>query len=178
MKRHTLLALAAAAVLLPLAPAAVRAASPEEAPMEGPRGGGGWRNGEARLEKDLKELGLTPAQDEKIRAILAQSKSAREARFEKLRPEFERMQTLLEADTPDEAAVMAQVDKIGALKNEQHKAMLHTLLQIRAELTPEQRTQLKAKMREHGPGGGRWFRGGMRHGGMRGGPPPEPPDEE
>ena len=177
MKGPVFLALAAAALLLPLSPGALRAATPDEPPMEAPPGGshgGGKRwDPQARLEKELKELGLTPAQDEKIRAILAQAKQAREQRWTQLEPEFQKMHTLLDADTPDEAAVMAQVDKIGALKNEQHKAMLHTLLQIRAELTPEQRAQLKAQMQQHGPGPGRWFRH-MR----RGGPPPEAsPDE-
>jgi Spy/CpxP family protein refolding chaperone len=161
MKRRSLLALAAAAVLLPLLPAAVRAEPPE--------GGHRWRDREARLEKDLAELGLTPAQDEKVRAILEQAKAARKARREAMRPEFERMHALLESDSPDEAAVMAQADKIGALKNEQHKAMLHTLLAIRAELTPEQRAKLKEKMRERGRG--RWFRRD------KGGPPDAPPDE-
>ncbi len=167
MKRSSLLALTAAAALLPLSPAPAFAGSPDEPPMEGPRHG--WRHPEARLEKNLSELGLTPQQDEKVRAILEQAKTARKARREAMRPEFERMHALLEADSPDEAAVMAQADKINALKNEQHKAMLHTLLAIRAELTAEQRAQLKEKMRAHG---GRWFR--HHH---RGGAPEAPPDE-
>jgi len=167
-KRNTLLALAAAAALLPALPAPVHAGSPNEPALEGPRHH--WRDREARLEKDLASLGLSPAQDEKIRAILAQAKAARDPRREEMRAEFQKMHELLESDSPDEAAVLAQADKIGALKNEQHKAMLRTLLAIRAELTPEQRTELKAKMREHGPG--RWFRG--RH---HGGPPEATPDE-
>lgn len=171
MKRSSLLALAAAAALLPLSPAPVFAGPPDEPPTAGPGPDGPrWGDPAARLQKDLAELGLSAAQDEKIRAILAESKSTREGRRGEMRAEFERMHALLEADSPDEAAVMAQADKIGALKNAQHKAMLHTLLAIRAELTPEQRAKLKEKMREHGPG--RWFRGHRR-----GGPPEGPPDE-
>jgi Spy/CpxP family protein refolding chaperone len=43
---------------------------------------------------------------------------------------------------------MRQVEQIGELRTEGHKAMLHTLLAVRAELTPEQRAQLREKMRE------------------------------
>lgn len=176
MKRSSFLALAAAVALLPLSPAPAHAAPPDEPPMESPGpgpGGKGWPDPQARLEKDLAKLNLSAEQDQKIRALLAQARTERESRRGEMRAEFERLRALLDADTPDEAAVMAQVDKVGALKNQQHKAMLHTLLAIRAELTPEQRTQLKSMMREHGPGSGRWMRG--HH---RGGPPQEPPDEE
>jgi Spy/CpxP family protein refolding chaperone len=163
MRRKFWLALAAAAAFVPMLSSPVHAG-------EGERHHG--RHPEARLEKSLAELGLTPAQDEKVRAILEQAKVARQPRREAMRAEFERMHELLEADAPDEAAVLAQADKISALKNEQHKAMLKTLLAIRAELTPEQRAELKAKMREHGHGK-RWFRGGPK-----GEPAPEAaPDE-
>jgi Spy/CpxP family protein refolding chaperone len=104
--------------------------------------------GEARLEQTLGEIGLDAAQKEKVRAILDASKQAREAHRERMRAAHEQMRTLLDQEKPDEAAVMAQADRMGALKTEGHKAMLHTLLAIRAELSPEQRAQLKEKMRE------------------------------
>jgi Spy/CpxP family protein refolding chaperone len=129
-------------------------ASAEE-PGPGGRGHHGMR-GEARLEKHLDELGLEPAQKEKVRAILDASKQAREAQHEQMRAAHEQMRALLEQDAPDEAAVMAQADRISALKSERHKAMLRTLLAVRAELTPEQRAQLKEKMRQERPR--RWMR--------------------
>ena len=42
---------------------------------------------------------------------------------------------------------------LGELRTEGHKAMLHALLAVRAELTPEQRAQLREKMRPTGPSG-------------------------
>ena len=117
---------------------------------------------DVRLERQLGRLGLAPAQREKVEAILAAARDGRVHRRAQLRSAFEQMHALLEQDQPDEAAIMRQVDVIGALKTEQHKAMLHTLLQVRAELTPEQRRKLTAGM----PRGGRWRR-----------PPPPEADE-
>jgi Spy/CpxP family protein refolding chaperone len=53
----------------------------------------------------------------------------------------------LEHENPDEAAVMAQADAIGALKTEAQKHRLRTMLQVRALLTPEQRTKLLDMLR-------------------------------
>ncbi len=117
-----------------------------------------------RLERRLGKLGLDPAQQEKVGAILAAAREGREQRRAQLRNAFEQLHALLEQDRPDEAAIMQQVDVIGALKTEQHKAMLHTLLQVRAELTPEQRQKLKADR----PRRGRWRRP----------PPPEADDAD
>jgi Spy/CpxP family protein refolding chaperone len=121
-------------------------AAPAFAGERGAHAGRHGMRGEARLEKHLDELGLEPAQKEKVRTILDASKQAREARREQMRAAFQQMRALLDQDAPDEAAVMAQADKIGALHTERHKAMLHTLLAVRAELTPEQRAALKEKM--------------------------------
>jgi Spy/CpxP family protein refolding chaperone len=141
MKRF---ALPAAAALL-----ASLATAPALAGHDGPQGAGHRRmRGEARLEKSLEEIGLDATQKEKVRAILDASKQAREAHWQKLRAAHEEMRALLDQETPDETAVMAQADRMGALKTEGHKAMLRTLLAVRAELTPEQRAQLKEKLRE------------------------------
>jgi Spy/CpxP family protein refolding chaperone len=122
---------AAAAALL-----AVVAFAPVFAQESGPPGPGHHRmHGEARLEKHLDELGLDPAQKEKVRAILDASKQARQAQFEQMRAAHEQMRALLDQDAPDEAAVMAQAE---------------TLLAVRAELTPEQRAELKTKLQSEG----------------------------
>jgi len=115
---------------------------------------------DVRLEKNLEALGLEPARMEKIRAILTSSKEKREQIRSQLRAAFDQMHALLQQDPPDEAAIMGQADKIGALQTEEHKAMLHTLLQVRAELTPEQRKKLLEMKERDAP---RWHhRGGPR----------------
>jgi Spy/CpxP family protein refolding chaperone len=120
------------------------------------------------LERHLDELGLEPEQREAIQALLDAAKQEREQHREQMRAAFEEMHALLDQDTPDENAVMRQVELIGELRTEGHKRMLHTLLAVRAELTPEQRAQLREKMKEDMRHHRRWkfFR---RHG-----PPGEP----
>lgn len=134
----TLLSFCAIA-LLGLAPAAL---------AFGPGGPPPGMNPERRLEKHLEELGLSSGQHDAVQAILEQARSARAERFERMRAEFEQMQTLLEQDLPDEAAVMLQAERLGELHTEGHKAMLHTLLAVRAQLDPEQRARLRERMRE------------------------------
>ena len=100
------------------------------------------------LERHLEELGLEPAQLEAVRAILDQARREREERRETVHAAFEEMRALLDQDLPDEAAVMRQAEVLGELRTEGHKAMLRTLLAVRAQLTPGQREQLRERMRE------------------------------
>ena len=67
------------------------------------------------------------------------------------------MQPLMNADTPDQAAIEAQIDKVVAARAALEKANANFLLDIRMKLTPDQWKQVKA------------FRAGGMHGGMRGG---------
>jgi Spy/CpxP family protein refolding chaperone len=149
--------------------------------MGGPGGGPGMQG---RLEQELGKLGLSDAQNQKVQAILAGAKPQREEMRGQMRQAFQDMRALLDQDAPDQAAVLAQADRIGQIQTQAHKDMLTTLLAVRAELTPAQRTQLRESMREHMQG--RWHR--WHHGGMRGqgappsgsapAPTPEPPPED
>lgn len=69
------------------------------------------------------------------------------------------MYGLLQADQPDEAAVLAQVERIGAIRTALHKQRMQTMLRVRALLSPEQRTTLlemfKKRRGRHGPWRGR-----------------------
>jgi Spy/CpxP family protein refolding chaperone len=102
----------------------------------------------ARLERNLEELGLEPAKLDALRALIADSRREGEAQRERMRSARQEMHALLDADAPDEREVMDQVERIGELRTEAHKSLLRTLLAVRAQLTPEQREQLRAKMRE------------------------------
>jgi Spy/CpxP family protein refolding chaperone len=137
-------------------------------PGHGPGGGPGHR-----LEEKLKTLGLDPTQQEKIQAILDAAKPQREQFRTQIRAAFDGMHTLLDQETPDQAAVLAQADTIGQLTTEAHKEMLTTLLAVRAELRPDQIAKLKAEMGQHG----RWrhHKGG---GPNSSGAPPEAPPED
>jgi len=122
--------------------------APDLASAFGPPGHGHGMRPEQRLEETLEELGLEPEQLEAVRALLDESRRVREAHREEVRAAFEAMHALLDQDLPDEEAVMRQADLLGELHTEGHKAMLHTLLAVRAQLTPDQRTALRERMRE------------------------------
>ena len=162
--------------LLALASFALSSAALADPPA-GPDGPGGDPG--ARFQKMIANLGLDATQQEKVQAIFDNAKPRRDALRTQMREAFQQMRALLDQDTPDQNAVLAQADKLGQLSTEMHKQRLTTLLAVRAELRPDQRAKLKAEMMKHGPGG-RWH----HHRGMGGpgpgtagdepmGPPPE-----
>lgn len=124
------------------------------------RGGHHFGRGEGRLEKMVESLGLDEKSTAEVKKILDASKAKREDLFAKMHDAHERMRTLLEQEQPNEASVMAQADEIGALETEGRKQRLHTMLAVRALLTPEQRVKLMEKLREERPG----RRGAWKHG--------------
>jgi Spy/CpxP family protein refolding chaperone len=160
-----LAALAAAVLMLQTAPAF---ADPPGGP--GGPGGGGM---EGRLEYKLSKLGLQPDQQQKIQAILDAAKPQRQQLRTQMHKAFDDMKVLLDQDTPDQNAVLAQADLIGQLTTEAHKGMLTTLLAVRAELTPDQRLKLKESMRGRGGRFRRWHQN--PNGGQNGSQTPPPP---
>lgn len=92
------------------------------------------------------------------------------------------MQPLMSADTPNRAAIEAQIDKVVQARAELEKANARFLLDIRMQLKPEQWKQLQTmranRMERERQGG--WGQGGQRPGmrgpGMRGPQAPPPPD--
>jgi len=127
--------LVAGGVLAVLAGAGIGAAHPPGPPDE-------------RLERDLQALGLAPDQTRRVEGILDAARAERQSIHARIERAYEAMHALLEQDEPDEAAVMRQAEAIGAVKIERRKAMLRTLLRVRAELTAEQRHRLHRMMRE------------------------------
>jgi Spy/CpxP family protein refolding chaperone len=113
-----------------------------------PGGGCGPKHGGEPLQRYIDALDLDSPTREKVQEILDASKQERAGFRARIRPEFERMRNLLDQDEPDEAAVMQQVEKIGLIKIEGRKAMLGTLLRVRALLTPEQRETLMEMKRQ------------------------------
>lgn len=90
------------------------------------------------------------------------------------------MDPLIRADQPNEARILAQIDKVVQARGELEKANAVFLLAIRSKLTPEQWKLMQTfrgnhadrhdwKPGEHGPGN--WRQGGPRHNAQ----PPQPP---
>jgi Spy/CpxP family protein refolding chaperone len=92
---------------------------------------------------------------------------------------------MLSADRPDEAQVLAQIDKVAQARAELEKSHARMLLGIRQVLTTDQWKQLKTEMsrggmRRMGPGGpggpgGRRGPGGPQA--PQSPPPPQPQDQ-
>lgn len=111
------------------------------------------------------QLGLSDEQKHKMDDIFLQHRlklidldAALEKQQVMLRP-------MLEADQPDEAKVLAQIDAIAQARAELEKANARMLFDIRKTLTPDQWKKLKAMREERGPMDMR--RGPGDHSGMR-----------
>jgi Spy/CpxP family protein refolding chaperone len=90
------------------------------------------------------ELDLTPAQQEAMTRVMAET----QAKLVELQWKFEgAMQALtkmLEKDTVDEEAILAQWDQLSAVEQQIKKAHLSLLLRIKNQLTPSQQEKLRA----------------------------------
>lgn len=142
MNRKTILSLAAAFSL---------AASAAIAGPGGPHGGhhgGRWGGPGAHFEKHLESLDLTAEQKTKVDQILATARERNEKDRVALKDGYRKLHEMLDAETPDEKAILDQVETLGELKTEGQKAMMRTMLSVRAELTPAQREKLKTQMKE------------------------------
>jgi len=153
-------------------------------PMEqafGLAGGQFWNN-----PNIAKELNLTDDQRKAMDGILQDHRM----KLIDLRATLQKAETvmipLMKADTPDRAAIEAQIDKVVAARAELEKANARFLLDLRMQLKPDQWKQLRTmrenrmareRMRERGPGawdkegpGGQFRRRQM--------PPPQAPPQE
>lgn len=72
------------------------------------------------------------------------------------------MEPLVQAEQPNESAILAQIDKVAQARAELEKAHARYLLALRSKLTPEQWKQVQDFRRDHGPEG--WGPGGRRPG--------------
>jgi protein CpxP len=116
-----------------------------------------WKNPDV-----IQQLGLSDAQTQKIDQIFQEHR----LRLIDLHAELEKQESLLQplvdADQPDEAKVMAQVDKVAQARAALERSNASMMLAIRRLLSPEQ----WKKLEERNPG--------RRHFDGPGGPPPRP----
>ena len=140
--RHTRMlraGIAALALAASLAPAAAFAREPDP---HRPIGG--------LIARHAERLGLTGAPLAAVQAIVKASGERHAELMAALDGERLRMRKLLSEPVPDAAAVMSQADAIGAIETQLHKNRLQAILDIRNQLTPEQRAELlKIRDEEH-----------------------------
>lgn len=126
------------------------------------------------------QLNITSDQKQKMDAIFQQHRLNLIDLNANLEKQEVLMQPMISADQPNEAQVLAQIDKIAQARADLEKANARMLFDIRTTLTPEQWQKLKAMREERhdgrmmrrdgrgGPGGQQMWR---QH---RNGPPPPP----
>jgi periplasmic protein CpxP/Spy len=111
----------------------------------------GWWNNPSMIER----LKLTDDQRKAMDGIMLQHRE----KLIDLRANLEKaelaMQPLMGADTPNDSAIIAQIDKVVQARGDLERANARFLLAIRDKLTPDQWKQLQA------------FRGGGMRDGMR-----------
>jgi Spy/CpxP family protein refolding chaperone len=104
------------------------------------------RDASAQLDRFIAEyaerLGLDQETLATIRTLVDESRAQGETLRTELRQAQAQMRALLSQEVPNEAAVMQQVDAIGALELAVRKQRLQAMLRIRALLTPAQRQEL------------------------------------
>lgn len=111
---------------------------------------GGGPMGFERIEHRLERLDLDSETREAALEILDEARAHHGALAPEIHEARDLMRELLAADAPDEEAVLAQADAIGALKREASHARVRTLLALRALLTAEQWQELHPPRGERG----------------------------
>ncbi|MBW2315539.1 MAG: periplasmic heavy metal sensor [Deltaproteobacteria bacterium] len=121
----------------------------EARPPHGPMGAGPPPG--AMLDFHADELGLDEDTRETIREIVEESHTEGRALHGEVREAREALHRELKAEPVDHDAVMALVERAGALETEMEKHRIETMLEIRDQLSPEQRTalvELRGRMRD------------------------------
>ena len=123
----------------------------------GPGGPGehGGPGGHPNFKIIAKKLGLTDAQKTNAKAIFQGNKDVMKPIYSALRTERDTLQTLLHADTVDEAAIRSETAKIAGIEADLNVNRAKMGVQFRAILTPEQLTTLKTIQKEKPHRGGK-----------------------
>lgn len=93
--------------------------------------------------KHGREIGLDDRQRSAIKEAVQKTQAkALDAQFD-LQEDSEKMVRLLQASPVDEAAVLAQLDRVLALEREVKRAQIGLLVRIKNQLTPAQQGKLR-----------------------------------
>lgn len=109
------------------------------------------------VERHADELGLDAATLDQVIALQEQARSDQGELRESIRSARETLRSMMESDSPDEAAVIAQVESLGELQTQAHVARIRTDLQVRSLLTAEQfqaLEELRPERQQRGQRGG------------------------
>jgi len=102
----------------------------------------------------VKKLGMTSEQVRKMDDIFQQMRFKLIDLNGNLRKEEATLEPLMQADRPDDAKLLPQLDRVANARAELEKANAHYLLQIRKEMDAEQITRLEKHRRRFRVQGG------------------------
>jgi Spy/CpxP family protein refolding chaperone len=91
-----------------------------------------------------KTLHLRPEQKKHMDDLFDENRAALVTRYQALQQEESKMEALSRAQTLEESALFAQIDRVAQARAELEKANTHLLLQVRKEMDPDQISHLDA----------------------------------
>jgi Spy/CpxP family protein refolding chaperone len=91
-----------------------------------------------------KNLHLRPDQKKRMDDLFDENRANLVNRYETLQQEESKMEVLSHAQTLDESALFAQIDRVAQARADLEKATTHVMLQVRKEMDPDQITRLDA----------------------------------
>jgi Spy/CpxP family protein refolding chaperone len=103
---------------------------------------------EKRIGKLVKELGLTDQQKDNFLAQTKQVEEAAKASFAANKELFGKIQSELQKDSPDSQAIHNHILQINKNRAEIEFKRMEQIIQLRWELTPEQKTKFDSLMKE------------------------------
>ncbi len=136
--------------VLPLLLVLALATAPALAQPPGPPGHSrhGWAPG-FPFERILESLNLTAEQHTAVDKIVSAQRGAAPAERERFMTARKALMEQVHAETFDEQAIRQAAAAVAALEADRAVEQAKTLGEIRAVLTPEQRTQLKETLSKH-----------------------------
>jgi len=91
-----------------------------------------------------KSLHLRPEQKKRMDDLFDENRATLVSRYQALQQEESKMEVLSRAQTLEESALFAQIDRVAQARAELEKANTHLLLQVRKEMDSDQITHLDA----------------------------------
>lgn len=105
------------------------------------------------FRKMARELGLTDAQKQQVRALFEAERQKNAPLFKALGNERRALRDLVHSGSADEGAIRAQSGKVAALQSDLAVARAAVAKQLLAQLTPEQAAKFKDLKKGRGFGG-------------------------
>ena len=106
-------------------------------------------NREKMAQKIIKELNLNDEQKAKFMDQVSQEEKDAKASWEKSKDLRGKLETELKQDNPDQKTVDSIIEEMGKNQSEIEKMRVHSIMELKKMLTPEQKEKLKSIMEKN-----------------------------